>query len=353
MKRKSVLFGILTVVFIVMIGVGFFQGRRGQQQASASRQLFAMDTVMSLEASGKNAQEAVDAAVEEIHRLDALFSTGNENSEISILNRQGEGDVSEDTLAVIQEGLRLHEQTDGLFDMTVYPLMELWGFTDQQYHVPGREELEEVLPLVDASRIEVSGRHVTLGEGQQIDLGGIAKGFTSQRMMEIYEDYGIESGLVSLGGNIQVLGTRPDGSKWNIGIRNPWEEQEEALAGVRVRDRAVITSGGYERYFEEDGNTYIHILDPKTGYPADGDLVSVSVISGDGMLADALSTSLYLMGLEKACDYWEEHYGEFDMVLIAEDGGIYITEGIEEDFSAQGKFEVLIPMRATEHETPE
>ena len=206
---------------------------------------------------------------------------------------------------------------------------------------PLNQELQKALAKVDASQIVIDGDQVTLGTGQQMDLGGIAKGYTSARIMEIYREYGITSGMVSLGGNVQTLGTRPDGKDWNIGIQNPDGQQGSLLAALPVENKAVITSGGYERYFEEDGNTYIHILNPKTGYPADSGLVSVSIISENGMLADALSTSLYLMGEEKAAEYWRTHADAFDMILEDKDGTLYVTEGLSQEIQTDNTMIVL------------
>lgn len=189
--------------------------------------------------------------------------------------------------------------------------------------------------MVDASKVQYDGASVTLEEKQKIDFGGIAKGYTSARIMEIFRSHGIRSGMVSLGGNVQTIGKKPDGTRWQIGIQDPDSTQGEVLAVVEAEDQAVITSGGYERYFEEDGNTYIHIIDPRTGYPADGDLKSVTIVSGDGTLADALSTSLYIMGYDGAVEYWKAHSEAFDMVLVTDQGGLYVTEGLRDRFRSE------------------
>jgi thiamine biosynthesis lipoprotein len=159
--------------------------------------------------------------------------------------------------------------------------------------------------------------------------------------MDVFREYGITSGMVSLGGNVQVLNRKTDGTCWKIGIRDPQSESGDVLAAVEVENEAVITSGGYERYFEQDGNTYIHIIDPRTGYPADGDLTSVTIISEDGMLADALSTSLYIMGLEQASDYWRSYGTSFDMVLVTTEGELYVTEGISDRLTSDSEIQVL------------
>ncbi len=308
-------------------------------------QLFAMDTYMEFAAYGDSAEEAVLAAMEEVKRLDGLWSTGDADSEVSRLNQEGSLFVSEDTAELFHKADELYQETGGLFDITIYPLMQLWGFPTQEYHVATEEELASVLPLIDASQITVessdgSGETVRLGDGQKVDFGGIAKGYTSARIMEIFESYGVTTGMVSLGGNVQVLHTKPDGSSWKIGIRDPEGSQTDSIGVLSVTDRAVITSGGYERYFSEAGKTYIHILDPRTGCPAEGDLLSVSIISGDGSLADALSTSLYIMGLDGACDFWRSHKEDFDMVLITRDKEVYISAGIADQW--QSEKEVII-----------
>lgn len=312
------------------------------QNRSCTRQLFAMDTFMEFTAYGRDSGEAVEEAMAEVRRLDALLSTGSPSSEVSRLNASGSGQLSEDGRILLESALTIYEETGGLFDPTIYPLMQLWGFPTQEYHVPLETELAEVLPLVDASKVRQSGAEVALAEGQKVDFGGIAKGYTSARMMEIFRSHGIASGMVSLGGNVQVIGRKPDGSRWQVGIQDPDGPQGSVIAGVEAEDQAVVTSGGYERYFEEDGNTYIHILDPRTGRPADGDLKSVTVVSADGTLADALSTSLYLMGSGDAVEYWEKHREDFEMVLITDQGELLVTQGLgggfwsEEDYTVVG-----------------
>lgn len=361
--------GLLGVVFLVLAAGCVWQSVYTGANKSCTRQIFAMDTVMSFTAYGRQCEEAVEAAIEEVKRLDMLLSTGNPDSEVSKLNEAGKATVSEDTAILFARAGEVYESTGGLFDVTVYPLMELWGFPTGEYHVPTGNELAEVLPLVDGSRVEMTevlpsaeesreehakGRlpadrqaaqsqkmQVELGEGQRADLGGIAKGYTSARIMEIYEEYGVRSGMVSLGGNVQVLHKKPDGAAWRIGIRDPAGSEGDLAAVLTAEDRAVVTSGGYERYFEENGNTYIHILDPRTGYPAVGDLASVTVVSEDGMSADALSTALYIMGLEDALDYWRVYGENFELVLITEAGDIFATEGLKGCIEAERKIAIV------------
>lgn len=312
-------------------------------QAEASRDIFAMDTYMTVTAFGENADAAVDAAQAEIERLDALLSTGNGDSEIAKLNASGTAELSVDAGYLVERALELNEETDGAFDIAIYPVMEAWGFPSQNYQVPSDELLQERLALADASQIiyDAEAREISFGkDGMEIDLGGIAKGYTSARIMDIFKSCGITSGLVNLGGNVQVLGVKTDGSKWRIAVQSP-DGESDYLGVLSVSDKAVITSGGYERYFEQDGKTYHHIIDPKTGYPAENGLTSVTIVSADGTLADGLSTSLFIMGKEKAAEFWRAHSDEFDAILLADDGTLYVTEGIADDFSTELPAEVI------------
>ena len=350
MKRKVLTAaGICIGILILTEGSRYFV-----QNQKCQKQLFAMDTYMEFTAYGKNSEKAVDAAIEEVQKLDAMLSAENSKSEVYALNEQGNLQATDDLAELILRGKEIYQETDGLFDDTIYPVMKLWGFPTGNYHVPTAAEVQKKLALVDGNKVEIQTRDsdekgrdskekanfVTLGADQQIDFGGIAKGYTSSRIMDIYKDNGITSGLVNLGGNVQALGTKTDGTKWKIAVQSP-DDTEDYLGILSVQDKAVITSGGYERYFEQDGVTYHHIIDPKTGYPAESGLVSVTIVSTDGTLADGLSTSLFIMGEEKASDFWREHKDEFDAILMSDDGTLYVTEGLENDFSTERTVEII------------
>ncbi|MBQ9064925.1 MAG: FAD:protein FMN transferase [Blautia sp.] len=310
---------------------------------SATREFFAMDTVMAVSVNGKNAEDAADAMVDIAGRIDAELSTGNEKSEVSVINAAGEGVLTEDGMVLMKRALSLYEESGGLFDISIYPVMELWGFTTGDYHVPEAAELDEAMKLVDASAIvfdEKSGEVKLPEKGMKIDFGGIAKGYTSACMTDTLRKMGIESALVNLGGNVQALGSKPDGSKWRVGIRDP-EDDSGMLGVISISDLAVITSGGYERFFEENGERYHHIIDPRTGHPAESGLISVTIVSSDGVLADGLSTFLYIAGEEKAVEFWRDMDEKFDMILEREDGTLVISEGIEDIFNSERSLEVV------------
>ncbi len=354
MKRLSVLL-LTTAIACTFTGQAVaspFDSLFGKN-GHAEKEFFAMDTVMSVSVNGKNAEEAADAVVDEVNRLDGLLSTGSKDSEVSLINENGGGTPGPDGCALMKKALSLYEDSEGLFDISIYPLMELWGFASNEpgdgaedsgeFRVPSEEEIDEALTFVDASKIhfdEGTGEISFDMEGMKIDFGGIAKGYTSSRMMDILKEQGIESALVNLGGNVQALGSKPDGSKWRVGVQDPADDS--GLLGIlEIEDLAVITSGGYERYFEKDGQVYHHIIDPRTGFPADTGLTSVTIVSADGTLADGLSTFLYIAGEEQAEAYWRAHTDEFDMILAKEDGTLLVTEGIEDAFSTEYDYEVI------------
>ncbi len=308
-----------------------------------TQDFFAMDTYMVLTAYGEYAQEAVEAAMAEINRLDALLSTGDENSVIYGLNTTNGGEIDEEIAYLIQRAMEIYESTQGLYDITIYPVMDLWGFTgedDTAFAVPEASVLEETLALVDASKLEITQDEdgtstISWPEGMQIDLGGLVKGYADDQVTAIFKSYGIEHAVINLGGDVHVLGSKVDGSAWKVGIQDP-EDDDGYLGVLALEDITVVTSGGYERYFddEETGIRYHHIIDPRTGYSAYNGLISVSIISEDGTLADGLSTAIFVMGTEAAIAYCQEHCVSdgFDVLLETEDGEIYITDRIADSF---------------------
>lgn len=333
---------ILCILFgaALLPGCGLMSDRASQEKHT--RELFAMDTYMSLTVYGENGEAALDAAVEEIERLEHLLSTGAHDSEVAALNREGGGSLSEDTAYLWKRSLEICRETNGAFDATIYPVMRAWGFAGGSFRVPEQVELEELTARVDSALAvwDEAQSRLLLPDGMEIDFGGIAKGYTGERLTEILRRYGVESALLNLGGNVQLLGGKTDGSNFKIGIRDP-EGGSGSVGVLSVADTAVVTSGGYERFFEEEGVLYHHIIDPATGRPADKGLCSVTVVCGDGTLADGYSTALFVMGTEEAIRFWKARPKEFDMVLVTDDGKVFVTEGLCDRFSSERPYEIL------------
>lgn len=309
-------------------------------EAQESIQVIAMDTAMIFTAYGVNSTKADYAAEEEVYRLEAMLSRTDEESPVAQLNSQGTAEVDGELWALMETAMEYTAATGGAFDITVAPVTVAWGFTTDSFQVPTQAELDSLLPLVGTDHIHNLGGNgdgtvtVELDPGTQIDLGGIGKGYASDRVAAIFREYEIPRGLVQLGGSVLAIGDRPDGAAWVVGIKDPRDpDNANAFAAVlNLTDAYAVTSGSYQRYFEQDGETYHHIIDPATGYPADSGLTSVTVVAdsadGNGTMCDALSTALFVMGEEKALDFWRSGQYDFQLVLVTEDGRVVVTEGL-------------------------
>jgi len=327
-KHKALLPALLLAALCAGCGTALDPFAAPEHKAS----FFAMDTVMDLTAWGENGQQAVEQAEALICDLESLWSVTDENSEIYRANHGETTALSPHTAALLSETLDVCASTGGALDLTVYPLVRAWGFTTGDYQVPGGEAIAELLTKVDYRQVRPENDTLTLSGGVELDLGAAAKGYAGDRVIELFREQGVVSGIITLGGNVQALGSRPDGTPWRVGIRAPDTEQYACAGLVQVTGKAVVTSGGYERYFEQDGKRYCHILDPATGYPANSGLASVTIVSQSGTLADCLSTALYVMGRDRAVQYWREQKGCFDFVLIGDDGAVSISEGLQDSF---------------------
>lgn len=330
---KLRLTALLTAAALLMLSCGC----AAEEKHSAA--FTAMDTVMNITVVGGRHEAALAAAEAEVRRLEALFSVTLPDSEIYKLNLTGRAELSEDTADVIEEALAVWRDTGGNFDITISPAVDAWGFYSNEYTVPAPDELERLKELTDSGRISLAGREITLGEGQRIDLGGIAKGYASKKVYDILRGFGINSGIIALGGNIQLFGLRPDGKPWTTGIRSP-DSADRLIGKISATDISIVTSGSYQRYFERDGVRFHHIFDPASARPADSDLVSVTVVCTDPSLADGLSTALFVMGCRDAVSYWQRT-GGFELVLYTDDGRLLVTAGLENCFSSDLDHEII------------
>ena len=301
-----------------------------------SADIFAMDTYMNLKAYGRDAEAAVVESEDRIFELEQRFSVTNEASDIWKINH-ADGQpvtVSADTVSVLQTAQQMNLESGSAFCISLYPVLRAWGFTTGEYRIPADNELSNLLQNCDDTNVSVMGDTVQIPVNYAVDLGAIAKGYTGDAVMKILQEHHISSAIINLGGNVQTLGGKPDGSGWTVGITDPFAP-DTLLGTVSVMDKAVITSGNYERYFTgDDGQKYWHILDPATGCPADNGLVSVTVIGDCGAECDALSTALFVEGTERAVQHWHNS-GDFEMILVTTDGELLMTEGIAADFAAK------------------
>ncbi len=308
----------------IVIGILLLLTGCTAQPTQMVRTDFALDTVVRVtvyDSASSDAQTALDACFAELARLEGLLSATKEGSDVDRINRSAEAmvQVSEETAQVLRLSQHVAELSDGAFDVTVRPLSVLWDFTAEEPTVPDEQTIAQTLAQVDYRQLTIEGQQVTLSGGA-IDLGGVAKGYIADRLREILLQHNVRSALIDLGGNIVALGDK-DGQGFRIGIKDPADTT--ALAEVlEVRDRSVVTSGTYERGFTADGVRYHHLLDPKTGYPVQNGLASVTVVNESSATADALSTACFVLGEEKARDLIAQ-FPDTEVLFIYEDGTIH------------------------------
>ena len=298
-----------------------------------------MDTFMQLKVYGGDAEKALDEVCGLITELDGLLSVTDKGSEIYALNENGIGRVSEKTFDVISRSLAFSRGIGECFDLTLRPVLRAWGFAGGEYRIPSDAELDELIARVGDARIALDGDTLTveLPEGAEMDLGALAKGYAADEAADIVREYGCTGAILNLGSStILAIGDKPDGSKWRIAVKAP---DGSGPAGViETSGCAVSTSGGYERCFTgEDGETYWHIMDPRTGRPAKNGVASVTVITEDAFTGDGLSTALFVMGPEEAAELYADN-GGFEFIMLMEDGSIFLTPGAADVFTPEGSF---------------
>lgn len=308
-----------------------------------TKQLFAMDTVITLVAYGKNSKTGLDAASGVISAMDSSLDPDSESSYTSLIN-SAEGEnvtINSQAAEMLRTALDVCEKSGGALDLSVYPLYEAWGeFNEETGRVPSGDEIKELLKglhFSSASVTEFSGDgeySVRMPAGTKISFGAVAKGCASKYAIDAMRKAGVKSSIVSLGGNVQTLGVKPDGSMWTVAVEDPNAPGTDSYVGtLRVGETAIVTSGSYQRYFiGDDGEKYHHIIDPDTGRPVNNNLLSVTIVCPDGTLADCLSTAMFVLGENSALRYWRK-YGGFDMILVTSDNRVICTTGLMEFFT--------------------
>ena len=323
-KVKRIVFAILVSLPICLSGCNMKSGTN-----SHTAEVYALDTVISITAYGEDAKGAVAAATDEIYRLDKLFSVTNNTSDIYKLNHaDGKAvTVSDETYSLLQNAKSLSLATKGNFDVTIYPVLKLWGFTEDTQKVPEKEELSKALAKVYSENIVLSKNNsVTLINNAMCDLGGIAKGYIADKAADAMTKAGAQYGIISLGGNVRTIGSKPENEKWSVGIKDP--SADGYFATLYTDECSVITSGAYQRNFTENEVFYHHIIDPATGYPSKSDAVSVTIIGKDGAVCDALSTALYIGGSEYAAEIHKER-DDFEYVILTKDKEVIASKGLK------------------------
>ncbi|WP_251861200.1 FAD:protein FMN transferase [Clostridium sp. Marseille-Q2269] len=330
-------FKYVNILFLFICIPIIFIGCNTKSKEPVSRETFLMGTIIKIQAYGKNADKAVQASVDKISDIENKMSTNIPTSEVSKINKNAgvaPVKVSKNTLDVVKASLIYSKKTKGSFDITVEPLVALWSIGTDKARIPSKDEIDRSLKLINYKDIIINEKESTImlkRKGQAMDLGAIAKGYTADELKKILINYNIESAFLSLGGNVYVVGNKPNKTPWNIGVQNPIHPKGNYLGAISVSDKSIVTSGNYERFFEKNGKRYHHIFDTKTGYPAEKGLVSVSIISDKSIDGDALSTSVYTLGLDNGKKLIES-LTNVEAIFVTNDKKVYITSGLKDKF---------------------
>lgn len=351
-------------ICLILLSLNFFSCTKSSNQEN-TLSFYAMNTFMTIRSFGKNSKEANLKVQSRINEVENNLSVTKETSDVWKINHSDGLPVivSEETNFLLHFAVDLAQKTDGAFNPCLYPITSAWGFTNENYRVPSEDEISQLLNYVDYNKIEFSKNQntgenqISLQKNMMVDFGAIGKGFACDESIKVLKENGIESAVLDLGGNVQVLGAKKDlklgAVDWRIGIKNPNQDsQVSSVAGLNLKDKAVVTSGGYERFFVgDDGKKYIHIFDSKTGKPVNNEILSITIIADSSLWADSLSTTLFVLGKDKAIEFWKNfsaqknpenadlQISDFDFVILTSDNSVLYSEGIKNNIFFIDDFE--------------
>jgi thiamine biosynthesis lipoprotein len=298
---------------------------------------FSLGTMNNIKLYGCNKLSVHDQIISRVQEIDDHMSSFKENSDISMIASNEDNlpvKINNDTSEVIERALWYYENTNGAFDITIKPLTELWGIGKKYSYIPTEAMIYSKRRKVNASRLHLSSDklHLQLDiKDGAIDLGGIAKGYAADEVKRIILENGIENAIINLGGNIVTIGSKPDKSPWRIGVQNPLEPRGEYLGIINANNKTIVTSGTNEQFFIKDSIRYHHIIDPRTGYPAQTSLLSVTAVCDNSMDADALTTSLFVLGYDEGIKLLEKVGA--DAIFVTSGMDIKVTDGIKDNFT--------------------
>lgn len=351
MKRKTYI-GLTIFLALILVTTGCINKQNSQgdklpqgsntpsKTEPISRTEFLMDTVMTIKLYDKSDEQILDKVFSRLEEIESRMSITIKNSDVSKINDNAgikPVTVNEDTYYVIKEAKHYAEISNGAYDPTIGPLVDLWNIVSgerERDYIPTTEEINEKKSYVNYKNLELlDDNQVFLKEkNMKINLGGIVKGYAADEVKRILTENGVNAAIIDLGGNVFAHGEKTDGSSWNIGIQNPLEFTGSYLGIIQVKDSSIVTSGDYERFFEYKGKRYHHILDSKTGYPAESGIIGVSVISKKSIDGDALSTTLFVLGLDRGMELVNS-LDDVEAIFITKDKSVYLTENLKTQFT--------------------
>lgn len=326
--KKVTFLSLLIIIIVALSGCN-------NSPKEHTKQTFAYGTIINLKMYGENGEKAITDSINIINKIQDQMSVTIGSSEVNAINNNAGIKptlVSKDVLDVIAIANKYSSLSDGAFDITVQPLVGLWNIGTEKAKVPSKDEITATLPLINYNNIQLKDNTVYLSKtGMEIDLGGIGKGYAADMVKKVAQDAGVTSAYLDLGGNINLIGSKPDGSDWKIGIRDPNDDSNSTIGVLNAKDQSIVSSGTYERYFEEDGIRYHHILDPKTGMPSNSDILSTTIVSSSSTDADVLSTTTFILGTEKALTLVNS-LPDVEAIIIDKNNQVHVTNGLQDKF---------------------
>lgn len=319
----------LIIILILLIFAGIIWGNYTDNNKPAEKIGYALDTQIRIVVYDKGANsDILNKAYDEILRLEKVLSNFNESSETYILNKNKELIVSDELKSIILSGIEITNKTGNNYDLTIYPLSELWDYKNKT--VPDKYKIQEAKNLVGIENVLISDCKVTLLNNSKIDVSSLAKGYIADKVIELLKNNGIKNALIDAGGNIKVTGSpNKKNDSFKIGIKDPGKKEAESLGYLNLKDKSIVTSGIYERNFTYEDKTYHHIIDPWTGYPSESDVVSASVICENSMIADAYATAIVVMGADKGLKLIQENK-DLECIIVKKDNTVLISDGIKD-----------------------
>lgn len=336
MLNMKKLYLILVSSIVAITVAACSNGNSSKYSSPISKTDFFMGTVVKISLYDKKDKDIISKAFDRIKEIENEVSINKEGTELDKLNSSAGKEplkVKDDTYMMIKKGLEYSKLSQGSFDITIGPIVKLWSIGLPEAKVPTELEISDKLKLVGYKDVKINeNKSIFLKRpGMIIDLGGIAKGYTADAVVDVLKQNGVKSAVIDLGGNVFAMGSKMDGQPWKIGIQNPFELRGKIIGTIEVQNKSIVTSGIYERFIEKDGKRYHHILSPFNGYPYNNEIAGVTIVSDKSIDGDALSTTVFSKGLNGGMKFVKETKG-IEAIFVTKNKEVYITDGLKNNF---------------------
>lgn len=333
MKKKNFI-----VVLLILFMLPLYGCKDNTQEEPISKTEYMLGTICTITVYDDKPESVIDKAFVRVKQIENKMSANKAGTELDAVSKASGKDyvkVSDDTFYVLEKGKYYSQKSGEAFDITIGPLVKLWGIGTDNEKLPGEEEIQNSRALVNYKDLllDYKNKKVMLArKGMSLDLGGIAKGYAADEAARILKQNGVKHAIINLGGNVLAINNNVNGDPWKIGIQDPFQTRGNVVASIKVTNKTVVTSGIYERYFKKNGKIYHHILNPFTGYPMDNNLASVTLVTNTSIDADAMTKNIFYLGTDKGMKY-AENIPELEAIFVTKDKKIYITDGLKNNFN--------------------